>query len=90
MRELLHILLGKSRTLFPSFHPRPSLHIGDRVFSFSLAGEVVFGGTGVFAGELDFEHAKDAEGFVCEAFDGVFDFFGGGAEEVVGLALVST
>jgi hypothetical protein len=38
---------------------------------------------------VDFEHAEDAQGFVFEAVDGVFDLFGGGACEVVYLALVA-
>ena len=89
MRELIHILLRERRVPVPALDPRPSLHIGNAILALALARKVVFGVAAVFAAEVDFEHAEDAQGFVFEAVDGVFDLLGGGACEVVYLALVS-
>jgi hypothetical protein len=85
MRERLHVLFGETR-LLPALDPRPSLDIGHAVLAFAFAGEVLALFAGVFAGQLDLEHAVDAQGFVAEALDGVGDFLGGGAGEVVCLA----
>jgi hypothetical protein len=85
MWERLHVLFGEP-SLLPALDPRPSLDIGNAVLAFAFAGEVVALFAGVFARELDFEHAVDAQGFVAEALDGVGDFLGGGAGEVVCLA----
>ena len=70
MRERLHVVLSKAGET-PALDPGPSPNVGDRVFAFAVASEVIFGFAGVFARELDFENAVDAEGFVLEAFDGV-------------------
>ena len=89
MRKLIHILLRKRRIAVPALHPRPRLDIRDTVLALALAGEVVARLAGVFAAEVDLEHAEDAQGLVFEAVDGVFDLLGRGAREVVDLALVS-
>ena len=89
MRESLHILLRKRRTAVPALHPRPRLDVRHAILALAFAGEVLLGLAGVFAAELDIEHAEDTQGFVFEAVDGVFDLLRGGADEVVDLALVS-
>jgi hypothetical protein len=85
MRERLHVLLSET-SLLPALNPRPSLDVGDAVLALTFAGEVLALFAGVLARELDLEHAVDAQGFVAEALDGVGDFLGGGAGEVVCLA----
>ena len=71
MRERFHIFLRKAGE-FVAFDPRPGADVGDAVFAFAVAGEVVAGLACVFAAEVDLEHAVDAEGFVAEAVDGVY------------------
>lgn len=66
--------------------PRPSLHVSNAVLALAIAGKVVALLAGVLAGQLDFEHAVDAQGLVAEALDGVGDLLGCGAGEVVCLA----
>jgi hypothetical protein len=86
MREVLHLLLREAR-LLPALDPRPSLDVSNAVLALALAGEVLARlATGVLAGQLNFEHAVDAQGFFLEALDGVGDFLWGGAGEVVYLA----
>lgn len=85
MREGLHLLFSETRSL-PALDPRPGLDVSNAVLALAVAGQVVARLAGVLARELDFEHAVDAQGFVLEALDGVGDFLGGGAGEVVGLA----
>ena len=85
MREVLHLLLGEA-SLLPTLDPGPSLDVRDAVFAFAVASQVLAGFSRVFAGELDFEHAVGAQGFLLEALDGVGDLLGGGAREVVYLA----
>lgn len=87
MREVLHLLLREAR-LLPALDPRPGLDVGDAVLALAVAGQVLARLARVFAGQLDLEHAVDAQGFFLEALDGVRDFLGGGAGEVVDLACV--
>lgn len=68
MRERFHIFLREAREL-PGLDPGPSPDIGDTVFAFTLTGQIVARGAGVFARELDLQDAVDAEGFVAKAFD---------------------
>ncbi len=68
MREFAHLLLGEA-SLLPSLDPGPSPDISDRVLALSVSGEVLTRLAGVFARELDLEHAVDAEGFVAVAVD---------------------
>jgi len=70
MRKRLHIILREPTELI-SLDPRPRLDVCDAVLALSVAGKVVAGLAGVFARELDLEHAVDAEGLVLEAVDGV-------------------
>jgi len=85
MREVLHLLLGEARPL-PALDPRPGLDVGHAVLALAVAGQVLARLARVLAGQLDLEHAVDAQGFFLEALDGVGDFLGGGAGEVVYLA----
>ena len=85
MREVLHLLLCEAR-LLPALDPRPGLDVGDAVLALAVAGEVLARLAGVLAGQLDLEHAVDAQGLFLEALNGVVDFLGGGAGEVVDLA----
>ena len=71
MGKGLHVLLAEAAER-PALDPGPGADIRDRVFALAVAGEVVAGFAGVFAAQLDLEHAVDAEGFVAEAFDGVW------------------
>jgi hypothetical protein len=68
MWEGLHILLGESRS-FPGLDPRPCLDVGDAVFAFALASEVVAWLTGVFTGQLDLKNSIDTEGLILVAVD---------------------
>ena len=90
MWERLHLLGGKAAAL-PVLDPRPGFDVRDAVFAFAGAGEVLAGAAvgAVFVREVELEDVVDAQGFVAEAVDGVFDFLRGGAREVVYLALVS-
>ena len=85
MRKVLHLLLGETGAL-PALDPRPGLNVGDAVLTLAVAGQVIARLACILAGQLDLEHAVDAQGFVLEAFNGIGDFFGGGAGEVVDLA----
>ena len=88
MRELLHLILREA-SLLPTLDPRPSLDVRNTVLALAASGEVLAGFAGELAGELDFEHAVGAQSFLLEALDGVGDFLGGGAGEVVYLAWIS-
>jgi len=85
VREVFHLLLGEAG-LLPTFDPRPGLDVRNTVLALAAASEVFAFFAGVLARELDFEHAVGAQGFLLEALDGVGDFLGGGAREVVYLA----
>jgi hypothetical protein len=86
VRERLHVIRSETG-LLPPFDPRPRLDIGHAVLALAAAGQVLTGFFArVFARELDFEHAVGAQGLLLEALDGVGDFLGGRAREVVGLA----
>ena len=87
MRELLHLILREA-SLLPTLDPRPGLDVRNAVLALAVAGQVLARLAGVFAGEMDLEHAVDAQGFFLEALDGVGDFLGGRAGEVVDLACV--
>jgi hypothetical protein len=85
VRELVDLLLREARAL-PALDPRPGLDVGNAVLALAVPGQVLARLAGVFAGEMDLEYAVDAQGFFFEALDGVGDFLGGGAGEVVYLA----
>lgn len=89
VRERLHVFLAEPAAL-PALDPRPRLDVRHAVLALALAGEVVAGffAVGVDARQADLEHAVDAQGLVLVAVDGVRDFFGRRAREVVDLALV--
>lgn len=87
MRETLHILFAKP-TPFPPLHPRPRLHIRNRILALPMSRQIFPRLSRVLATEVDLQDAVDAECFVFEAGDGVGDFLGGCAAEVVDLALV--
>lgn len=70
MREGLHVFLGEPTELV-SLDPRPGSDISDGIFALAVTGQVVTGLAGVFAAQLDLEHAVDAEGFIAETIDGV-------------------
>ena len=70
MWEGFHVLLAEAGEL-PPLDPRPCPDISDRVFPFTVAGQVLAGLASVFAAQLDLEDAVDAEGFVAETFDRV-------------------
>lgn len=73
MRELLHILLTQTAK-FPILDPWPGTNVRDGVFTLAVSGEVFAEAAGVFAWELDFEDAVDAEDFVSEAGYGVLTY----------------
>jgi len=85
MREVLHLLLREA-CLLPALDPRPGLDVGDAVLALAVAGQVLARLAGVLAGQLDLEHAVDAQGFFLEAFNGVGNFLRSRAGEVVDLA----
>lgn len=70
MWERLHVFLGESTKPIP-LNPRPGSDISDRVFAFTVTGQVLARLAGVLATQLDLEDAVYAEGFVAETFDGV-------------------
>ena len=72
MRERLHILFREPRELI-TFHPRPGADICDRVFALAVARYILAWRAGVFARELNLKDAVDAEGFVAETFDGIYE-----------------
>lgn len=85
MRERLHVVLAEPSPL-PALDPRPGLDVRNTVLALAVAGEVLALLACVLAGELDFEDAVDAQGFVAETLDGVGNLLGRGAGEVVHLA----
>ena len=85
MRELVDLLLREARAL-PALDPRPGLDVGHAVLALTVASQVLARLARVLAGQLDLEHAVDTQGFFLETLDGVGDFLGGGAGEVVDLA----
>ena len=87
MRELLHLILREA-SLLPTLDPRPGLDVRNAVLALAVASEVLAFFAGVLSRELDFEHAVSAQGFLLEALDGVGNFLGGGAGEVVYLAWI--
>ena len=71
MREGLHLFLREPREV-PGFHPRPGTDVGNAVLALPLSGKILLGLPGVFARQLDLEHAVDAQSFVLEALDSVY------------------
>ena len=87
MRELAPLLV-REPTKLPDLDPRPRTNIRHAVLALALASEIIARLARVLAAETDLEHPEDAECLVAEAVDGVFEFLGSGAGEVVDLALV--
>ena len=72
VRKRSHLLVCEAGPL-PPLDPRPSADVADAIFALAVAGEVVARATCVFPGEMDLDHAEDAEDFVAEAGDGVYE-----------------
>ena len=87
MRQFLHLLL-RHATKLPTFHPRPSPDVSNRVLALPIACKILAGFAGIFAAEMDLENAVNAQSFVPETVDRVGDFFLGVFAEVVELALM--
>ena len=90
VREWGHLLIGEAGA-FPNLDPTPRLDVGDAVLALALAGEIVarLAILGVFAAQLNLQHAKDTQSLVSEPGDRVFDLLWRGAGEMVDLAVVS-
>lgn len=71
-------LLRREQVVLQMLHPGPRPDVGDRVLALVFAGEVVSLLAGVFARQVDLEHADDAEGFVAVTVDGVCGLSPGG------------
>ena len=67
MRKLLYLVAEAAEGV--ALDPWPGADVGDGVFPFSGTGQVVARFARVFARELDFEHAVDAQRFVLESVD---------------------
>lgn len=87
MRQFLHLLL-RHATKLPTFHPRPSPDISNRVLALPIPRQILSWFSGVLTAEMDFENAVHAQGFVAETVDCVGEFFFGEFVEVVELALL--
>lgn len=66
----------------------PSLHISDAIFPLSITCQILPWLSGVFATQVDLQHAKDAQSLVAETRNCVGDLFWRRTSEVVDLALV--
>lgn len=87
VRELVHLVLRRHLAELPALDPRPGAHVRDGVLALPVAGEVLARLARVVPAQVQLQDAVDALGFFAEAVDGVVDFLGGGAVEVIELAL---
>lgn len=85
MWEILHLFLGKARSL-PVLHPWPGLDVCNTVFALFVARQILFWLACVLSTELNFEDAEHAQCLVAEAVDRVWDLLWCGTSEVIDLA----
>lgn len=72
MWEWFHLLLREASPL-PSFHPRPCLHVGDRVLTLAPTSKVVTFLARVFSGEMNLKNSVYSKGFVSVSLNGICD-----------------
>lgn len=72
MRKRLHLFFSEAAPL-PIPDPRPRANVRDRILALAVTSQILARAVGVFAREVDLEHAEDAQGFVAEPGDGVWD-----------------
>ena len=64
-------LLRREHVILQMLHPGPCPDVGDRVLALVFTGEVVSLLAGIFARQVDLEHADDAERFIAVAVNGI-------------------